>query len=168
MTGRTCHHCNQWIVKGTPHDCWTTTESALIKDLSEDLQEAYERLRDTVVEFGEQRIYASHKSIMFARKTCYCFVRPKRSALEVVFFLGRAVRAPQVRKVVEASRVKRAHIVHVRHRDEVEAPITDWLAEAYEYCMARPAARAAPPAKASKNPSSGPKKQSVPKKGTKR
>ena len=104
----------------------------MTRDLPEDLQEAYERLRETVVEFGEQRIYASHKSIMFARKTCYFFVRPRKSALEIVFFLGRAVKAPQVRKVVEASRVKRAHVVRVTHRDEVEAPITDWLQEAYE------------------------------------
>jgi hypothetical protein len=100
--------------------------------LPEDLQEAYQRLRETVVTFGEQRIYASHKSIMFARKTCYFFVRPKKRVLEIVFFLGRAIKAPQVRRVVEASRVKRAHTVHVTHRDEVEAPITDWLREAYE------------------------------------
>jgi Domain of unknown function (DUF5655) len=132
MTRKKCHHCKQWVEKGAAHDCWTTTESALTKDLPEDLQDAYARLRETVVEFGEQRIYASHKSIMFARETCYFFVRPKKSALEIVFFLGRAVKAPKVRKVVEASRVKRAHIVHVTHRDEVEAPITDWLQEAYE------------------------------------
>ena len=132
MTRKKCYHCKQWVEKGAAHDCWTTTESALTKDLSEDLQEAYARLRETVVAFGEQRIYASHKSIMFARETCYFFVRPKKSALEIVFFLGRAVKAPQVRRVVEASRVKRAHIVHVTHRDEVEAPITDWLQEAYE------------------------------------
>jgi hypothetical protein len=28
--------------------------------------------------------------------------------------------------------VKRAHIVHVTHRDQVEAPLTDWLEEAYK------------------------------------
>jgi hypothetical protein len=132
MPGHTCHHCKQWVESGDPHDCWTTTEAALTRDLSEDLQEAYDRLRETVVEFGEQRIYASHKSIMFSRTACYFFVRPKKNALEIVFFLGRAVKAPHVRKVVSASQVKRAHVVHVRHRDEVEAPITDWLREAYE------------------------------------
>jgi hypothetical protein len=113
----------------------------LTRDLPEDLQDAYERLRETVVEFGEQRIYASHKSIMFARDTCYFFVRPRKRALEIVFFLGRAVKAPQVRRVVEASRRKRAHVVHVSHRDEVEAPITDWLQEAYDVSetLSRPA-----------------------------
>jgi hypothetical protein len=132
MSGRQCHHCKQWVEKGAAHDCWSTTESALTRDLSEDLQDAYARLRETVQEFGEQRIYASHKSIMFSRKACYFFVRPKKGALEIVFFLGRAVKAPQVRKVVAASTVKRAHVIHVTHRDEVEAPITDWLQEAYK------------------------------------
>ena len=71
------------VEEGEAHDCWTTTEAALTKDLSHDLQEAWERLRETAVEFGEQRVYASHNSIMFSRKACYFFVRPKRSFLEV-------------------------------------------------------------------------------------
>jgi hypothetical protein len=38
-------------------------------------------LREAAVELGEQRIYASHHSIMFARKSCYFFVRPKKNFL---------------------------------------------------------------------------------------
>jgi hypothetical protein len=132
MAGRECFHCKQWIEEGEPHDCWTTTEAALTQDLSEDLRDAWERLRETAVEFGEQRIYASHSSIMFARRSCYFFVRPKRKLLEVIVFLRRTVTAPQIRKVVASSKTKFAHVVHVRHRDEVEAPLTDWLREAYE------------------------------------
>ena len=47
-------------------------------------------------------------------------------------FLGRTIRHPKVRRTDAASRKKIAHIVHISHRDEVESPITDWLAEAYE------------------------------------
>ena len=47
MAGRQCYHCKQWIPEGVPHDCWTTTEAALTADLSEDLQEAWERLRES-------------------------------------------------------------------------------------------------------------------------
>lgn len=133
MTGHECYHCKQWVAEGETHDCWTTTDAALTKDLSEDLQDAYERLREAAVDFGEQRIYASHHSIMFARKSCYFFVRPKRNFLEVVIFLGRAVTSPRVKKIHESSRVKRAHVIHVKHRDEVEAPLTDWLLEAYDF-----------------------------------
>ena len=130
--GHECFHCKQWVKAGEAHDCWTTTEAALTRDLSEDLRDAWERLRDTAAAFGDQRIYASHSSIMFSRKSCYFFVRPKRSYLEVCVFLGRTVKAPQVRKVVESSKTKRVHILRITHRDEVEAPITDWLQEAYD------------------------------------
>jgi len=136
MAGRECYHCKQWVEEGEAHDCWTTTEAALTQDLSEDLRDAWERLREAAGAFGEQRIYASHNSIMFSRKSCYFFVRPKKSFLEVCVFLGRMVKAPQVRRADRTSRSKVAHIIQLRHRDEIEAPITDWLQEAYDFSEA--------------------------------
>ena len=47
MARRQCYHCKEWIEEGEPHDCWTTTEAALTEDLSEDLRDAWERLRET-------------------------------------------------------------------------------------------------------------------------
>jgi hypothetical protein len=132
MPGHECHHCKQWVDAGEAHDCWTTTEAALTADLSEDLKDAWERLRETAVEFGEQRIYASHHSIMFSRKVCYFFVRPKRTFLELCLILDRPIKAPQVRRVEHGSRTKYANMIRIHHRDEVEAPITDWLREAYD------------------------------------
>jgi hypothetical protein len=138
MPGHTCFHCKQWVDEGEAHDCWTTTEAALTSELTEDLRDAWERLREAATELGEQRIYASHSSIMFSRRSCYCFVRPKRSFLELNVFLGRTVHAPQVRKVVQSSAAKMVHVIQIRHRDEVESPLTEWLAEAYEYCESAP------------------------------
>jgi hypothetical protein len=91
-------------------------------------------------------MYASHSSIMFSRKACYFFVRPKKNRLEVCFFLGRTLKAPQVRQTMPTSRTKIAHIVHVTHRDEVEPPLTEWLQDAYESSdrlSGRPTAKAA-------------------------
>lgn len=133
MPGRQCFHCKRWIEQGEEHDCWTTTEAALTEGLSEDLKDAWERLREAAVDLGDQRIYASHHSIMFARKSCYFFVRPKRNFLEVCIFLRRALKAPQVKRAEEASKVKIANLLRITHRDEVEPPITDWLREAYEW-----------------------------------
>jgi hypothetical protein len=149
MPGHECYHCKAWVEEGVAHDCWTTTEGALTRDLSEELQDAWQRLRETAVEFGDQRIYASHQSIMFSRKACYCFVRPKRQYLELCVFLGREVKAPQIRQAMRSSKQKMAHLIRVRHRDEVEAPITDWMREAYHLPdvlaakSKRPATRAA-------------------------
>ena len=121
-------------------------------DLSDDLRDAWERLRETAAEFGEQRIYASHNSIMFSRKACYFFVRPKRRCLELAVFLGRRVKAPQIRKIHQSSKAKFAHLIQVKHRDEVEAPITDWLREAYERSEVLGAQRAVEPSRSSVKP----------------
>jgi hypothetical protein len=133
MPGRQCFHCKQWIEESEAHDCWTTTEGALTADLPEDLRDAWERLRESAVELGDQRIYASHSSIMFSRRSCYFFVRPKRQYLEVCVFLGRPLEGPQVRRAMSSSKTKFANLLRIVHRDEVESPITDWLREAYEF-----------------------------------
>jgi len=134
MPTRECYHCKEEIEVGTAHDCWTTTVENLTRGLSDDLMEAWERLIETASEFGDQRIYASHKSIMFSRKTCYFFVRPQKSFLEIWFFLGRKLNDSRVRNVVETSKVKVGHQLRIKHRDEVEAPLTGWLKEAYDVC----------------------------------
>jgi Domain of unknown function (DUF5655) len=160
MSGRECYHCKQWIEDGEEHDCWTTTEAALTQELSDDLRDAWERLRETAVSFGDQRIYASHKAIMFSRNSCYFFVRPKKSFLELCVFLGRTLKAPQVRRSDRASKSKVYHIVHIKHRDEVEAPITDWLREAYELSDAFASKESTTRAKSKRKPTSNRKPKS--------
>jgi hypothetical protein len=167
MRGHECYHCKQWVDEGEAHDCWTTTEKALTQDLPEDLRDAWERVRETASELGEQRIYASHNSIMFARKACYAFVRPKRTFLELCIFLGRTVRSPRIRRAVASSKTKVAHIIPVRHRDEVEAPLTDWLREAYQLQDA-PVAKAEPRQKSKPKPKPAQKPSPAARRSTKR
>ncbi len=130
--GHECYHCKQVIPKGTPHNCWTTTERALTEALPEPLFDAWARLRETAAAFGEQRIYASHRSIMFSRKACYFFVKPTPKRLEVCVFLGRAIKNPMVKRAQASSRLKTGNFIHLTHPDEVEAPFTEWLREAYD------------------------------------
>jgi hypothetical protein len=177
MAGRECYHCKQWVEQGEAHNCWTTTEAALTADLSDDLRDAWERLRETAADFGEQRIYASLNSIMFSRTACYFFVRPKSKYLEVCFFLGRTVTAPQITRAMPASRLKVAHLVRVRHRDEIEAPLTDWMREAYETSQAlsgrgRSSQATTPPEKPArasrKTPAKGKRTTAAPRQRTRR
>ena len=49
-----------------------------------------------------------------------------------------------MRRVDRVSKFKLRHTIPVRHRDEVEPPITDWLAEAYELCGAPSASESQP------------------------
>jgi hypothetical protein len=125
MLTRVCYHCKEEIEEGAPHDCWTTTEKNITRDLSEDLMEAWERLRETAASFGDQRIYASHHSIMFSRKACYFFVRPKKSHLEICFFLGRKLKDPRVRMAVQTSKVKFGHIIRDDYQSRSNAEVQE-------------------------------------------
>jgi hypothetical protein len=165
MAGREFYHCKQVVQPGEAHDCWTTTEAALTRDLPEDLREAWERLRETAADFGDQRIYASHNSIMFSRKSCYVFVRPKKSFLEVCVFLPRGLKHAKVRRADRTSKTKVANMMRVIHRDEVEPPFTDWLQEAYEYSGGAPAKPATK--RAAKRAEPKPRTRSKPKPRTK-
>ncbi|MGE0616602.1 MAG: DUF5655 domain-containing protein [Bacteriovoracia bacterium] len=109
------------------------SEQEQIANLSEDLQEAWLALRSRLLSQGDQEMRTSHRSIMFARKTCYAFVRPKKAFLELNFFLPRALRSEFIKKINSVSKTKWVHVMHLTHSDQVETPLTDWIREAFEH-----------------------------------
>jgi hypothetical protein len=108
------------------------TEAELIDGLSEDLREAWQKLRDFAAGLGTPRIYASALSIMFARKVCYLFVRPKKTFLEVWIFLPHKVEGLKF-MASSAKKVRYCNLFKLVHPDQVEAPLTDWIHEAFDY-----------------------------------
>jgi len=108
------------------------TESELIDGLDEDLRDAWQKLRAFAAGLGAQRIYASALSIMFARKVCYFFVRPKKTFLEVWFFLPREVEG--LRSMHGPTKKARyCNLFKLVHADQVEGPLTDWIREAFDF-----------------------------------
>lgn len=113
----------------------TYHEDDVIYKLNEDLMDAWVKLREYTAELGEQRIYASEKAIMFAKKHCYAFVRPKKSYIEVCFFTDHQIKNPKL-KIETRSKTKFGHTFRLVHADQVEEPLTDWVREAYEKAKA--------------------------------
>jgi hypothetical protein len=108
------------------------TEAQLTSELSEDLLDAWKKIRRFGEGLGEQRIYASGKSVMFSRKICFFFVRMKRKYLEVCFFHPELVRSPLIHASEQSSKTRVWHQVRIIHADQVEEPVTDWLRKAYD------------------------------------
>lgn len=108
-----------------------TTEDALTRDLDEDLVQAWIKIKAYSLSLGEQRVYASGKAIMFSKKTCFFFVRPKKSYLEIVVFLSTAKLRRSFKSVRSVSRAKFAHAFKLVHEDQVEGELTDAIREAY-------------------------------------
>ena len=111
---------------------WNVTEAQLIDGLDEDLRDAWHKLRDFAAGLGTQRIYASALSIMFSKKVCYFFVRPRKTFLEVWIFLPRKIKG--LRSMHGPSKkVKYCNLFKVIHADQIEAPLTDWIREAFDF-----------------------------------
>ena len=108
------------------------TEAELIDGLDEALRDAWEKLRAFAAGLGAQRIYASALSIMFARKVCYFFVRPKKTFLEVWIFLPREIEG--LRSMHGPTKKARyCNLFKLVHADQVEGPLTDWIREAFDF-----------------------------------
>lgn len=108
------------------------TEAELIDGLDEDLRDAWQKLRAFAAGLGTQRIYASALSIMFARKLCYFFVRPRKTFLEVWIFLPREIEG--LRSMHGPTRKARyCNLFKLVHADQVEEPLTDWIREAFDF-----------------------------------
>ncbi len=114
-------------------DHYNTSEDFLIKSLPEDFQEAWSKIREYGTSLGEQRIYASGKAIMFSKKVCYFFVRPKKSYLEVVIFLPVKRIDTAFKTVTAVSKTKFAHTFKLVHADQIEGELTDAITEAFKF-----------------------------------
>lgn len=114
------------------HHRMEVTEDELIRELDEDLRDAWEKLREFGASLNPNRIYASHNSIMFSKKTCCFFVRPKKSFLEVWIFLPREVDGLKCMKGGK-TKIKYCNLFKLVHPDQVEEPLTDWIRESFEF-----------------------------------
>lgn len=107
------------------------SEEELIGPLNEDLRDAWAKLKEHALSLGEQRVYTSAKAIMFSRRICHFFVRPKRNYLELTLLLAGKVDHELVNKTMQPTKEKTAHVIKITHADHIEEPLTDWLRDAY-------------------------------------
>jgi Domain of unknown function (DUF5655) len=114
-----------------PYD-WNVTEAQLVDPLDEDPRDAWYKLRAFAAGLGTQRIYASAQSIMFSKKVCYFFVRPRKKYLEVWIFLPRKIEGLRSMQG-PTKKVKYCNLFKIIHADQIEPPLTDWIREAFDF-----------------------------------
>jgi hypothetical protein len=118
--------------KASYHLNLNSTEESLTGHLSEDLKDAWTKIRKFGVSLGTPRIYASHNSIMFSKKVCCFFVRPKKAFLEVWIFLPHEIEGLKSMQS-SAKKIKFCNLFKLTHSDQVEEPLTTWLRESFSF-----------------------------------
>ena len=122
------------VFKATEYESYhyePRSEYELTENLNEELKDAWVKVKNFATELGEQRVYTSARAMMFARRVCYFFLRPKKAYIELVFFLSEEQSDPLIFRTEESSKTRISHTVKLIHEDQVESPVTDWLQEAY-------------------------------------
>jgi hypothetical protein len=128
-----CHLCLAELDPKKPdHVCTPVTERELLAPLNEDFQEAFAILKQRASALGDQKIYNNARAIMFSRRVCYMFMRPKKSYLELCFFLPRREKSSLIHSVKPVSKTRFVHTLKLIHSDQVEMPLTNWIREAFE------------------------------------
>jgi len=113
-------------------DHYNRSEAFLIDPLEEEFKDAWLKLREFGASLGEQKIYASGRAIMFSKKVCYFFVRPKKTYLEVVVFLQKKTSPDIFKSVKPVSKTKLAHTFRLVHSDQVEGALTEAIHQAFD------------------------------------
>jgi hypothetical protein len=127
-----CPQCKRWLSRSSEaHYCEEATEEEVVGHLEDDLLDAWQKLRETALELGPQRVYASGKAVMFARSVCYFFIKTRKKSLELCIFLPERVEHPWVKTIRQVAKSKFAHTVLVEHEDQVASPLTGWLERAW-------------------------------------
>jgi Domain of unknown function (DUF5655) len=111
---------------------WNVTEAQLTDGLDEDLRDAWHKLGAFAVGLGEQRVYASAQSIMFSKKVCHFFVRPRKKFLELWIFRPRKIEGLRFMQG-PTKKEKYCNLFKVIHADQIEEPLTDWIREAFDF-----------------------------------
>ena len=122
------------VIKATEYESYhyePRSEYELTENLNEELKDAWRKVKNFATDLGEQRVYTSARAMMFARRVCYFFLRPKKAYIELVFFLSEEQSDPLIFRAEESSKTRFSHTVKLIHEDQVESPLTDWLQEAY-------------------------------------
>ena len=108
------------------------SEAEQMREMSDDLRDAWLKLRRFANALGEQKFHTSAKAMMFTRRLCYMFVRPKKAYLEVTFFSPDEIAHPQIAKATRVSKTRASNIYKLVHADQVEEPLTQWVRGAWE------------------------------------
>ena len=108
------------------------SEAEQVREMSEDLRDAWLKLRAFANGLGEYKFHTSAKAMMFTRRLCYMFVRPKKAYLEVTFFSPDEIAHPQVAKATRVSKTRASNVFKLVHADQVEEPLTQWVRGAWD------------------------------------
>ena len=125
--GRHFKNANQF------HSCKTVSKKSLFNRRPVYLKDLYHSIYRELEKFGDFREEAVPPDVLFFKtKSTFMAIKVKSKWLDIEFFLDQVEDIPPVKKYLQTSKNRVAHIVSIDDPQEINDQLIDWMRRSYE------------------------------------
>jgi hypothetical protein len=129
----TCPHCRRRFThRNQAHSCGRFTVEQLLDGKPPEVVELYDRLAEMLKQCGEVVVAPTKTRVLFKVRTVFATVAVGKGRLDVVLVLGRRLKNRRIKKAQEEY-PGIVHFLRIEKQEDLDADLTSWLQEAYEY-----------------------------------
>ena len=130
----TCPNCNRTFRNTNQnHTCKLVDKETFFHNRPPHFRQLYEVIRKQVAEWGEFREEAVEPDVIFFKtKSTFLAVKVKKAWLDIQFFLDHLEDVPPVKKYLQTSKKRVAHLVSIDEEADINPQLLRWMKASYE------------------------------------
>jgi len=127
----TCHR--QFRNTNQNHTCKLVDKETFFLNRPPYFRQLYNTIKDYVFELGEFREEAVLPDVIFFKtKSTFLAVKVKKAWLDIEFFLDHLEDVPPVKKYLQTSKHRYAHLVSIDGMEDIDQQLLDWIRASYK------------------------------------
>lgn len=130
----TCPNCQRTFRNTNQrHTCKLVDKEAFFYKRPSHFRHLYEVIRQQVAEWGEFREEAVEPDVIFFKtQSTFLAVKVKKKWLDIEFFLDHLEDVPPVKKYLQTSKRRVAHLVSIDEEEDINEQLRSWMKASYE------------------------------------
>ena len=130
----TCPKCRRKFRNANQlHSCNLVDKESFFERRPPHFKKLYQIIRDHVKDLGEFREEAVLPDVIFFKtKSTFLAIKVKKAWLDIEFFLDHLEEEPPVKKYLQTSKRRFAHLVSIDEEEDINNQLIEWIRESYE------------------------------------
>lgn len=127
----TCHR--QFRNTNQSHTCVLVDKETFFLNRPPHFRDLYEIIKNYVLTLGVFREEAVLPDVIFYKtKSTFLAIKVKKNWLDIEFFLDHLDDIPPVKKYLQTSKRRYAHLVSIDGKEDINQQLLDWIKASYE------------------------------------
>ena len=130
----TCPNCRRKFRNTNQyHSCQLVDKESFFHRRPPHFKKLYKIIKNYVKDLGEFRQEAVLPDVIFFKtKSTFLAIKVKMAWLDIEFFLDHLEDEPPVKKYLQTSKRRFAHLVSIDEEEDINDQLLDWIRESYE------------------------------------